>query len=139
MKGTDMVLAEETKVETIALTTAAADAVRDLLNKRELEGYGLRVFIKGGGCSGYQYGMALDNNFRDEDIVTDCHDVKVIVDEVSINYLRGATVDFVEDIMGSGFKVENPNAVASCGCGSSFRTQDGEAPQGGAGGCSSCH
>jgi iron-sulfur cluster assembly protein len=133
-----MVLAEQTKVETISLTTAAADAVRDLLAKRELDGYGLRVYIKGGGCSGYQYGMALDNNFRDEDLITDCHGVKVIVDEVSIDYLRGATVDFVDDLMGSGFKVENPNAVSSCGCGSSFRTQDGEAPQGNAGGCSSC-
>jgi len=133
-----MVLAEKTQVETISLTTAAADAVRDLLTKRELDGYGLRVFIKGGGCSGYQYGMALDNNFRDEDLITDCHGVKVIVDEVSIDYLRGSTVDFVDDLMGSGFKVDNPNAVASCGCGSSFRTQDGEAPEGHAGGCSSC-
>jgi iron-sulfur cluster assembly protein len=133
-----MVLAEQTQVETISLTTAAADAVRDLLAKRELEGYGLRVYIKGGGCSGYQYGMALDNNFREEDLVTDTHGVKVIVDEVSIDYLRGSTVDFVDDLMGSGFKVENPNAVASCGCGSSFRTQDGEAPQGNAGGCSGC-
>jgi iron-sulfur cluster assembly accessory protein len=132
-----MVLVEQTQTETIALTPSAAEAVRDLLSKRDLEGYALRVFIKGGGCSGYQYGMALDNNFRDEDLVTDCHGVKVIVDEVSINYLRGATVDFVEDVMGSGFKVDNPNAVASCGCGSSFRTQDGDASEGG--GCSSCH
>ena len=133
-----MMLAEQTQVETITLTPAAADAVRDLMAKRELEGYGLRVYIQGGGCSGYQYGMALDDNFRDEDMVTDCHGVKVVVDEVSMNYMRGATVDFVDDLMGSGFKVENPNAVSSCGCGSSFRTQDGEAPQGGAGGCSSC-
>ena len=134
-----MVLAEQTNVETIALTPAAANAVQDLLDKRELEGYALRIFIKGGGCSGYQYGMALDNNFRDEDIVTDCHGVQVIVDEVSIEYMRGATVDFVEDVMGSGFKVENPNAVASCGCGSSFRTQEGDAPQGSSGGCNSCY
>ena len=133
-----MVLAEQTQIETIALTPAAADAVKDLLSKRDLQGYALRVFIKGGGCSGYQYGMALDNNFRPEDLVTDCHGVKVLVDEVSINYIRGATVDFVEDLMGSGFKVDNPNAVASCGCGSSFRTQDGEA-SGEGGGCSSCH
>ena len=131
-------LADQTQVETITLTPAAADAVRDLLEKRDLEGYGLRVYIQGGGCSGYQYGMALDDNFRDEDLVTDCHGVKVVVDEVSITYMRGATIDFVEDVMGSGFKVENPNAVASCGCGSSFRTQDGEAPQGSAGGCSGC-
>lgn len=133
-----MVLAEQTQVETISLTPSAADAVRDLLAKRDLEGYGLRVYIKGGGCSGYQYGMALDDNIRDEDLVIECHDVKVIVDEVSIDYMRGATVDFVDDLMGSGFKVENPNATAACGCGSSFRTQDGEAPQGSAGGCNSC-
>lgn len=131
-------LAEQTQVETITLTPAAADAVRDLMAKRELDGYGLRVYIQGGGCSGYQYGMALDDNFRDEDLVTDCHGVKVVVDEVSMNYMRGATIDFVDDLMGSGFKVENPNAASSCGCGSSFRTQDGEAPQGGAGGCSGC-
>lgn len=133
-----MVLAEQTQVETISLTPSAADAVRDLLAKRDLEGYGLRVYIKGGGCSGYQYGMALDDNIRDEDLVIECHDVKVIVDEVSIDYMRGATVDFVDDLMGSGFKVENPNATAACGCGSSFRTQDGEAPQDNAGGCNSC-
>ena len=133
-----MVLAEQTKVETINLTAAAADAVRDLLAKRDLEGYGLRVYIKGGGCSGYQYGMALDDNFRDEDLITEINGVKVIVDEVSIGYMQGSTIDFVDDLMGSGFKVENPNAVASCGCGSSFRTQDGSEPQNAAGGCSGC-
>lgn len=133
-----MVLAEQTQTETIQLTSAAADAVRDLLAKRDLEGYALRVYIKGGGCSGYQYGMALDDNFREQDLISESHGVKVVIDEVSIDYMRGATIDFVEDVMGSGFKVENPNAVASCGCGSSFRTQDGEAPQGGAG-CNSCH
>ena len=133
-----MALAEQTQVETITLTPTAADAVRNLLKKRELNGYGLRVYVQGGGCSGYQYGMALDNNFREEDLITDCYGVKVIVDEVSINYMRGSTIDFVEDIMGSGFKVENPNAVASCGCGSSFRTQDSDATQNSAGGCSGC-
>ena len=131
-----MVLAEQTNVETVSLTPSAAKAVQDLLAKRELEGYALRVYIQGGGCSGFQYGMALDNNFREEDIVTECHGVQVVVDEVSIQYMQGASIDYVEDLMGSGFKVENPNAVASCGCGSSFRTQDGEAPQGG--GCSGC-
>jgi iron-sulfur cluster assembly protein len=132
-----MVLAEQTQVETVALTQAAAKAVQDLLAKRELEGYALRVFIRGGGCSGFQYGMALDNNFRDEDLVVESHGVKVLVDEVSIEYMRGATIDYVEDVMGAGFKVDNPNAVASCGCGSSFRTKDGQAPDSG-GGCSGC-
>ena len=132
-----MVLAEQTQIETIELTPSAANAVRELMSKRELEGYALRVFIKGGGCSGYQYGMALDNNFREQDLVVETNDVKVLIDEVSIDYLRGATIDYVEDIMGSGFKVENPNAVSSCGCGSSFRTEGGEAPQGSS--CNSCH
>jgi iron-sulfur cluster assembly accessory protein len=131
-----MVLAEQTNIETISLTPAAANAVQDLLVKRELEGYALRVYIQGGGCSGFQYGMALDNNFRDDDIVADCHGVQVVVDEVSIQYMRGASIDFVEDVMGSGFKVENPNAMASCGCGNSSRTQNSETPQGG--GCSGC-
>jgi len=132
------VLADQTQVGTVDLTPAAAEAVKDLMAKRELEGYGLRVYIQGGGCSGYQYGMALDDNFRDEDLVSDCHGVKLIIDEVSINYMNGSTIDYVEDVMGSGFKVENPNAAASCGCGSSFRTEDGEAPQGNGGGCSGC-
>lgn len=133
-----MVLAEQTQVETVTLTQAAANAVQDLLAKRELEGYALRVFIRGGGCSGFQYGMALDNNFREEDLVVESHGVKVLVDEVSIEYMRGATIDFVDDLMGSGFKVENPNAVASCGCGSSFRTKDGQEPEAEGGGCSGC-
>ncbi len=128
-------LADETQTEMITLTPAAAQAVRDLLAKRNLEGYALRVFISGGGCSGFQYGMALEANIRDADLTAEFDGVKVVVDEVSINYLRGATVDYVESVMGSGFKIENPNAISSCGCGSSFRTKDSE----GNGGCSSCH
>ncbi len=128
-----MVLSD-TKVEVLSLTPAAADAVRDLLAKRELEGYALRVFVQGGGCSGFQYGMALENNFREQDTKTSQHGVDVVVDEVSIQYLQGATIDYVEDVMGSGFKVENPNAVSACGCGSSFRTEDGGGSAGG--GCS---
>jgi len=127
-------LHEQTETELITLTPAAAEAVRGLLEKRNLEGYALRVFISGGGCSGFQYGMALEANIREQDLVAEFDGVKVVVDEVSIEYLRGANVDYVEDVMGSGFKIENPNAISSCGCGSSFRTKDGEA----GGGCSSC-
>ncbi len=133
---TETVLQETTKVDVISLTPAAADAVRDLFAKRELEGYALRVFVQGGGCSGFQYGMALENNFREQDTVVTSNGVDVVVDEVSIQYLAGSTVDYVEDVMGSGFKVENPNAMASCGCGSSFRTEEGAAGAGG--GCASC-
>lgn len=133
-------LTDQVNVEQITVTTAAAQAVHELLAKRELEGYALRVFISGGGCSGFQYGMALENNIREQDNVYEMHDVKVVVDEVSINYLRGATIDYVDEIMGSGFKIENPNAVASCGCGSSFRTEeDAGNPNANSGGCSSCN
>ena len=129
-------LLEQTQTNQINLTQAAAEAVRDLLAKRNLEDYALRVFVQGGGCSGFQYGMALDNNFREEDAVFENRGIKVIIDEVSINYLNGATIDYVDELMGSGFKIENPNAVSACGCGSSFRTKDSaEATEGGGCGC----
>lgn len=123
--------------EMVTLTPSAVQAVRDLLAKRQLSGYALRVFVSGGGCSGLQYGMALEGNIRDEDFTRDFEDVKVVVDEVSINYLRGATVDYIENVMGSGFKIENPNAVSACGCGSSFRTKNDEGAESG-GGCAGC-
>lgn len=117
-------LLEQTQTGQITITEAAAQAVNDLLTKRNLEGYALRVFISGGGCSGFQYGMALEDKIRDNDLVYNQHGVQVVVDEISIDYLNGSTIDFVDEIMGSGFKIENPNAVSSCGCGNSFRTKD---------------
>lgn len=118
-------LSDQTQTDMITLTPAAVAAVRNLLEQRNVPEYALRVFIAGGGCSGYQYGMALEGNIREDDLQSVFDGVKVVVDGVSINYLRGATVDYVENVMGSGFKIENPNAVSSCGCGSSFRTKDG--------------
>jgi len=118
----------------VELTEAGAKAVSGLLEKRSLsaEEYALRLFISGGGCSGFQYGMALEAETRDTDFQFAFHGVRVVVDEVSMDYLRGARIDYVEDIMGSGFKIDNPNAVAACGCGSSFRPQHrGPAPAGG--------
>jgi iron-sulfur cluster assembly protein len=126
------------QTDTITLTPAAATAVQDLLAKRNLEGYALRVFISGGGCSGFQYGMALEGNVRENDLVTEQHGVKVVIDEVSISYLTGATVDYVDEIMGSGFKIENPNATSTCGCGSSFRTKNDAEYDSSGGGCN-CH
>jgi len=130
-------LAEQAKTDVINLTPAAAQAVRDLLEKRELSGYALRVFVSGGGCSGFQYGMALENNIRENDLKVEFDGIQVVVDEISIDYLRGATVDYIESVMGSGFKIENPNAVSSCGCGSSFRSKD-EAEEDSCG-CGGCH
>jgi iron-sulfur cluster assembly protein len=128
-------LADQIQTEIITLTPSAVQAVQELLRKRNLEGYALRVFVSGGGCSGFQYGMALEGNVRPEDLSFEFDGVQVVVDEISINYLRGATVDYVDGVMGSGFKIENPNAISSCGCGSSFRTQDGSDAQGGCSGC----
>lgn len=129
---------EQTDLSTVSLTESAASAIQDLMAKRELKGYALRVFISGGGCSGFQYGMALEGNPRQEDTVFEQHGVKVVVDEVSIQYLRGATVDYVDELMGSGFKIHNPNAVSTCGCGNSFRTSgDAGASEGGSCGCGS--
>jgi iron-sulfur cluster assembly accessory protein len=107
-----------TLVEPITLTDSAAAAVRDLLVQRNLPGYALRVYISGGGCSGLQHGLALEGSVRPEDTAFEVNGVKVVVDEVSIEYLRGATVDYVEQETNSGFKILNPNAMPSCNCGS---------------------
>ena len=128
-------LAEQVQTEFVTLTPAAAQAVKDLLTKRNLEGYALRVFVQGGGCSGFQYGMALENNIRAADLTGEFEHVQVVVDEISIDYLRGATIDYVDDLMGSGFKIENPNAVSACGCGSSFRTKNDSGAEGDSCGC----
>lgn len=130
-----MVLAQETDVKTLDLTAAAAGAVKDLLKKRELVDYALRVYVQGGGCSGFQYGMALENNIREQDTVIEEHGVKVVIDEVSIGYMQGASIDYVEDVMGSGFKIDNPNAMSSCGCGNSFEAKDGGGSPSSCGGC----
>ena len=108
-------LAEQTQTEIINLTPAAVQAVQDLLEKRELEGYALRVFVSGAGCSGLQYGMALEANIREQDLSCEFDGIKVVVDEVSIEYMRGATVDYVSTEAGSGFEVDNPNETSSCG------------------------
>jgi len=131
------IIAQDVTSDEITLTESAADAVRGLLKERELENHALRVFIAGGGCSGYQYGMALEGEPRDTDLVISQHSVQVVVDDVSVNYLKGATIDFVNEVMGSGFKIDNPNASSSCGCGNSFRTEGDEEPHShhGGGGC----
>ena len=132
-------LADQIQSDTISLTPAAVLAIKELLAKRDLEDYALRVYVSGGGCSGLQYGMALDNNIRDDDVTCESGGVKAIVDEVSIQYLRGATIDFVDDLMGSGFKIDNPNAAAACGCGSSFSSSDEADAQANSSSCSGCN
>lgn len=110
------------KTSIITLTPGAAEAISELIEDRGLEGYGLRVFVSGGGCSGFQYGMALENNQMANDTITEIMGIKLFVDDVSLPYLEGSTVDYVTSEMGTGFKIENPNPLpesSSCGCGSS--------------------
>jgi len=135
---TTMIEPAETVVETpaVTLTPIAAQKLQSILREKNLTDHGLRVFVAGGGCSGLQYGMAFESQARDMDTIVDQHGLKVYVDPVSLDYLYGASIDYVDGLMGAGFRIENPNAVAACGCGSSFRTKDsGEAPAGGACGC----
>ena len=118
----------------VTLTPGAQQRIKKLLDEKGLQGYGLRVFVGGGGCSGLQYGMAFENEEQEGDFVTDYDGVKVMVDMMSSQYLMGASVDYVDNLMGGGFKIENPNAISSCGCGHSFRTSS-QQPAGGGGGC----
>ena len=108
--------------EVISMTPAAAQAVQEILAERKLEGYGLRVYVAGGGCCSVQFGMALDNIVRDNDMSFESEGVKVLVDDQSINYLRGARIDFVNDpTRGAGFLVDSPSAQkegGACACGS---------------------
>jgi iron-sulfur cluster assembly accessory protein len=104
----------------LKLTDRAVDKVKDFATKMpEAAGKALRVFIQGGGCSGFQYGFTFDDK-RPTDHVVKARDIEVVVDPASASKLQGATVDFVEDFRGAGFSVENPNATHGCGCGKSF-------------------
>ena len=125
--------------ETVNLTPPAIEKIRKLLMERNLPEHGLRVFVAGGGCSGMQYGMALEANPREFDNVVEAGGVKLFVDPTSMMYLGGARVDYVDNLMGGGFRIDNPNAVATCGCGHSFRTSaDAGGSTGGDDGCG-CH
>ncbi|MGR9117348.1 MAG: HesB/IscA family protein [Gammaproteobacteria bacterium] len=112
----------------ITLTENAINAVSRFIAGSEKPTAGLRIEVTDGGCSGYQYGLRLEERQNDTDTVIDCGTVKVLVDENSIPLLDGMTVDFVDSLDGSGFKFTNPNAVKSCACGTSFSTSGGDAP-----------
>ena len=117
---------QQTGVETsiLGMTAAAASKVQELLTQENDPSLGLRIFVAGGGCSGLQYGMTLDEE-QDGDTVIAQGEFKVLVDEMSLGYINGSQVDYVDSLMGAGFTVNNPQAVSSCGCGHSFKTADG--------------
>jgi len=108
----------------VNLTDAAATKLRDLTKEETNPAIGLRVYVYSGGCSGYRYGMMLEDAPTPEDRILEANGVKVYVDGQSVNLLQGSEIDYVDTLMGAGFTVNNPNAVTACGCGSSFRTAD---------------
>ena len=108
----------------INVSEMAATKIAELLTEENKNGSGLRVFVQGGGCSGFQYGLMIEENVQGaSDQVYESHGVKLYVDPISIRYLENAQVDFVDTITGGGFTIKNPNATSTCGCGQSFTTE----------------
>ena len=123
-------------VETLVeLTPRAAEKIRELQATEPAgEAEVLRVAIQGGGCSGFQYGLGFDRGVLEGDHELELHGVRVVVDPFSAPYLQGSTIDFLETLQESGFKIDNPQAVSSCGCGHSFQVEDEAAADAQAGG-----
>lgn len=121
--------------EMVNITEKAAEKVKGILAEKGAPQGALRVFVAGGGCSGYQYGMAIAQEAEEDDFVLEYAGVRLLVDPESAPLLKGAEIDYVEDIMKSGFTIFNPNASKSCACGSSFDTAEGE----GTGQARACH
>jgi len=131
---------ETSETAVVTLTERAAGKIKALMAQEPAgEAEVLRVAIQGGGCSGFEYALGFDRGVTAGDHELEIHGVKLVVDPFSAPYLRGATVDYLETIQESGFKIENPNAVSSCGCGHSFQVDEGEElPEGTqVGGCGS--
>jgi iron-sulfur cluster assembly protein len=117
----------------VVLSEAAASKLQELVTAEQNPNLGLRVYVYSGGCSGYRYGMMLEDQPSNEDIRVQSRGINVYVDPQSTQYLTGSEIDYLDTLMGAGFTVNNPNAVAACGCGSSFKTADS------AGSPGSCH
>lgn len=122
----------------ITLTPRATNELKELMASQDKGSTALRVWVAGGGCSGLSYGMALDDNAPEEgDQIFEQDGVRILIDPMSLTYMDGSSVDFVDDELGGGFKIDNPNATGGCGCGNSFQTADSGGMAGG-GGCGSC-
>ena len=129
-------MAIETQV--VTLTDDAKSQFKAMIEKKGNPNLALRVFVQAGGCSGFSYGMALADVPLDGDVISEVAGIRVFVDSSSAEHLQGATIDYVDSLMGAGFTVLNPNAVSSCGCGHSFESAKGggDAHASGSGGCS---
>jgi iron-sulfur cluster assembly protein len=117
--------------ELVTVTQAASQKVLELRTREGKENAALRLFVKSGGCSGFSYGLAFDDRINEGDRVEDHAGVPVVIDPFSAQYVDGAEIDYVDSLMGSGFAINNPNAVSSCACGSSFNTDGSPARAGG--------
>jgi iron-sulfur cluster assembly protein len=133
----NMAAVEQTyDVGLVTLTARAAEKLSGLMAQEPAgEAEVLRVAIQGGGCSGFEYALGFDRGAQSGDHELEFHGVRVVVDPFSAPYLKGSTIDFLEGLQESGFKIDNPNVVSACGCGSSFQVAEGEAPD--ASGCGS--
>jgi iron-sulfur cluster assembly accessory protein len=137
-----MEIVERPTANLVSLSERAAVKIKELMaTEPPGEAEVLRVAIQGGGCSGFQYGLGFDTGSQEGDLELELHGVTIVVDPFSAPYLSGAEIDYLETIQEAGFKIDNPNAVSSCGCGHSFQVADdesGEAPEAGPGCGSSC-
>lgn len=113
----------------INVSQAAASKITELLAEENKQDSGLRVFVQGGGCSGFQYGLMIEEAPGDADQTFESNGIKLYVDPISIRYLNGAEVDFVDNFAGGGFTIKNPNAVRTCGCGQSFTVEESDQDQ----------
>ena len=130
---------QETEIAVITFTDRGAEKVQEFLDSQNADACVLRVAVQGGGCSGFEYALGFDQAPQQGDLETEMHGVRVVVDPFSAPYLQGSTIDYLSGLQESGFKIENPNVVAACGCGHSFQVDDeaAEDEYGHAGGCGS--
>jgi iron-sulfur cluster assembly protein len=133
-----MEIVERPATRLVSLTPKAAAKIRELMAEEPAgEAEVLRIAIQGGGCSGFQYGLGFDRSEQEGDLTLEEHGITVVVDQFSAPYLSGATVDFLDGLKESGFKIDNPNATSACGCGHSFQVEDESAAEGHGAGCGS--
>jgi len=121
----------------LSVTPAATSIIKSLLEQRDIPNHALRVFVTGGGCSGMQYGMAFQEEAEAGDTVVSADGIRLLIDATSMMYLHGATIDYVDTLIGGGFRIDNPNALSSCGCGHSFKSSDDQGAENGEG-CGTC-
>jgi iron-sulfur cluster assembly protein len=138
VEQTDLEMIDVVDTPTLVVTPSAVMKIKELLVARNIPNHALRVFVSGGGCSGLQYGMAFEGNPQEYDSVIDVDGVRLVIDPTSVMYVGGATIDYVDSLMGGGFRIDNPNATSTCGCGTSFKTKGENSAQASGGGCS-CH